>query len=226
MGAASNLPLYVGVGVGAALLVGMSRAALASSGNLPGDAEGLRKRAKVNPKAAAALVPYVSKWAKVFQYPASLHMALMSIESGYDPNNLPPPGASDWANGRGGAWGLSQMLLVTAQGLTKNAPNTAKQYWPTWDGTGKGLQDPQVSLAITGYALGKLWAHYRSNPNAWMLTGLSWNRGQAGVDRLLNASNIPGPGAHYYNALAAQRQSNPNVIALVDSEKKGGYAFA
>lgn len=190
------------------------------------DIEALRKRARGNQQSAATFLPAAQRWAKEFKFPASLMMALMSIESGYNPLNVPPAGASDWAGDRGGAWGPSQMLLKTAQGLTKNNPKTAAKYWPQWDGTGKGLQDVNVSLPMTGFALGQLFNHYRANANAWMLAGLAWNRGQGGVDKLLAANNIPGPGVKYYTALLAQRSDNPIVKTLVDSEKKGGYTFA
>lgn len=168
------------------------------------------------------------KWAKQFGAPPSLLIALMKIESNYNPN------AKNLKNARGGAWGLTQMTLATAQDLTKRFPAAAKQYWPGFNGTGPSLLDPDTNAAISAYHLGNIWKRYKGRPGNWLTAGLAWHQGSGNIDKQIaqgggkvNPANLPPNGTTFYNWLKRELTSNPVVAkAITSEEQSGAFTYA
>lgn len=185
------------------------------------------------PTASPQIAALVAKYAAAFKVPTSLLMALAAIESSYRPH-LSNTGPVAMAKNRGGAWGLTQILLLTATDTTKRFPKVAAKWWPQWDGTGPGLLDPAVNLAMAGFLLSQLWARFQGKPGNWYVTGLSWNQGAGGVSKFLAAGGgkldpaVMTPGAReYYSRLAVQANDNPAVNQAIASERQSGaFAYA
>jgi soluble lytic murein transglycosylase-like protein len=196
---ANGLALGAGFFLGLAALTGLAKPTKAAK----------RRNPKMNLQAANAMAPLVRKWSDTFAVPSSLLMAIISLESGYNPNavNHSDPG--------GGAWGLTQLLFKTAQGLTLDHPLTASQYWPTWNRTAQGLLDPAVSLPMSAFALSRLWNRYKGRKNRWLLAGLAWQQGAGGVDKYLKGGTLSANGAKYLAELKDQYAQNPNVVAML-----------
>ena len=177
---------------------------------------------------SAAIAPLAAKYAAAFGVPTSLLMALCAIESSYNPKaqNIGPVAM---AKNRGGAWGLTQLLLVTANDATKRFPAIAKKWWPKWNGTGEGLKDPNVNLAMAAYLLSRLWTRYKARPLPWYVTGVSWNQGAGNMDKFLTRGGgkldtaVMTSGAkEYYARLQLQANENPAVNQLIAVEQSSG----
>lgn len=191
------------------LLGGRSASAATSSGG---------RKVKANMMGAKRVLPLVVKWAKVFGTPPSLMMAVIENESGFDANNTNLTSPGDVA--RGGAWGLGQITLKTAQSLYAGAKGKV----PPWDGTGKGLYDPELNVALTAYGLGLNWKRYRNKPNNWLAAGLAWNVGAGAVDKHLDTPSWI-VGHPYAQHIAGYRNTNP-VTAELFSQEKDRFAYA
>jgi soluble lytic murein transglycosylase-like protein len=226
-------PLIIGLGLGFGALAFGTRGASASEhakrNTRPAKASGPGGKGNVPPTAkSAAILPLATKYATAFDVPPSLLMALCGIESSYVPtvSNTSPLAV---AKGRGGAWGLTQILLVTATDATKKFPKVAAKWWPKWDGTGEGLKDPNVNLAMAAFLLSALWKRFKARPGNWYVTGLSWNQGAGGVEKFLAKGGgklvpaIMTPGAReYYARLQLQANENEAVNTLIAAEQKSG----
>lgn len=177
------------------------------------------KPARLTPELEALAV----KWANTFGAPPSLLVALMAIESSYNPR---AKNTNDRAMQGGGAWGLTQLLLTSAEDETKRYPADAKKHWPQWDGTGEGLLDANTHLAIAAHKLARNWARYRDRENRWLTAGVSWHQGTGNVDKQIergggrvNPSNLPTFGKEYWNRLERQRTTNLAVVTLMKTER-------
>jgi hypothetical protein len=166
------------------------------------------------------------KYSKEFGAPSSLLTALMAIESSYNPA---AKNTNERAMKGGGAWGLTQLLLTTAKDITARNPNTAKKYWPKWDGTGPGLLKPENHIPIAAFLLAQHWKRFKDKANNWLTTGVSWHQGSGGVSKLitkgggkLNPAHLPPNGAEYYRRLQVQQAGNPAVKEMLALEQQRG----
>lgn len=185
------------------------------------------------PENAPAIKNIVQKYAVPMGVPMSLVMAIIGIESGY---NTLAQNHSERATAQGGAWGLGQMTLNTAKDITKRYPEVAKQYWPTWNGTGQGLLDPYVNGAMTSFLLSLAWKKYAKYPNRWLTAGVAHHQGMGKVDELLKKygkvtqdilvkEKLPF-GAQYYGMIEREHQTNPLVASLYTGEIQSGAVYA
>lgn len=130
---------------------------------------------KKKPKGKVNRLTLSLKYAKLFGVPASLVLATTYAQS---KNNA----KAYRANSRGGAWGYGQMTLATA-----------KEMWPmvkgkiakTWDGTGKGLLDPEINLTLTAHYLGMWWKRYKANRLGWILSAYAYILGPGRVRQIM-----------------------------------------
>ena len=132
------------IGGGAAALI----AAFAFSGEAKAEEAPAKVPAKARPMSAKELaVSLAVKFASVFGVPVSLVLAIIKVQSNWNPK------AQNLKNSRGGAWGFTQMTLATAQDLTRRFPANAKKWWPKFNGTGPSLLDPATNVALGAYQL-------------------------------------------------------------------------
>lgn len=222
--AKSKAPLLIGAGVGVGLLALLAGKAKASDMGTSGK--------KTTPgKLTKELAALATKWANTFGAPPSLLIALMGIETNYRPELV---NRNERAMKGGGAWGLTQLLLTSAQDLTKRYPAIAKKYWPQWDGTGKGLLDPNTHLAIAAFKLSNNWKRYKAKPNNWLTTGIAWHQGTGNIDKQIKAGNgrlipakLPPFGKEYYSRLEKQLATNQVVSTMLAMERQSGqFAYA
>ena len=155
------------VGVGAIAAFAMSGSAhAAESAPTPKPKKPAPSKGKVN-RLALSL-----RFAKAFGIPAPLLLATTYAQSGNRAD-------ATRANNRGGAWGYGQMTLATA---TEIWPQFKAKIAMSWDGTGKGLLDPSLNLALTAAYLSTWWKRYKANPRAgWFLTFAAYVLGPARV---------------------------------------------
>lgn len=171
---------------GKAVVIGGGALAIVAAALAFGGGDAKAEPAKAEPKARPLTakekaIALAIKFASVFQVPASLILAVISVQSGYRPTAQNP------RNKRGGAWGLGQVTLTTAQDLTKRLPAIARNWWPQWNGTGPGLLDPVVNVAMTAYMLSIAWKRYKAAPDGWLIAALSYHQGLGGIARLVKA---------------------------------------
>lgn len=218
--------------IGAAVVIGLIALATQSK-DVGGAIENTLTRVKrkvMSSDRARAIAPLVGKWAAVFGAPPSLVMAILENESRFDPTatNLTSPGDVK----RGGAWGLAQLTLQTALDLHKGNPATAKQYWPTWDQTGKGLLDPNINLAIACFGIARNWTRYKGKRNNWVCAGLAWNVGAGAMDKKIVAAEKSGDWSPilnnvYTQHIVANRNNNPLTAELFAQEtQRKLFAYA
>lgn len=160
------------------------------------------------PSAKVSRVALTVKWARVFGVPPSLVLATTYAQSGNRVNAIKQ-------NKRGGAWGYGQMTLATA-----------KEIWPRfkgkigldWDGTGKGLLDPSLNLALTAAFLSLWWNRYKSNPSGWILTGYAYILGPGRVRQVLpnDKGKLPKP---LPSDFARVRKAYAQAIAQAEVKK-------
>jgi hypothetical protein len=202
----------VAIGVGAI-------AAIALSG---GKAQAEEIPAIKPKKKAASLsrVTLANKYANLFGVPTSLVLATIAVQSGNKVNAYR-------ANKRGGAWGYGQMTLTTAQDIKKLTKNLAvRKYWASWDGTGKGLLNPEINIAFTAFYLSQWWKRYRQHRLAWILAAYAYALGPGRVKRVLpdvKAGKLPSPLPSNFNAVKTRyqkvMQSDASVRQAIAAEK-------
>lgn len=173
------------------------------------------------------------KYCKIFGAPVSLMLAVMGVESSYNPR---ASNVSDRAMKGGGAYGLMQLLLSTAQNLTTKNPKMAALYWPTFSSkygmTAEGLYDINVSIPMAAFGLSQNWKRYKGKANAWFVTGVSWNQGIGNMDKKLAACNdkvtaadMPPNGKLYWSMLEQQLTANEAVAMAVTNERQMGANY-
>jgi len=175
----------------------------------------------------------VDKWCNVFGVPTSLMLAIMAVESGYNPRAT---NKSERAMKGGGAYGLTQLLLSTAQNLTSKNPTTAAKYWPGFKATNmtaETLYDPVIHVPMAAFAMAGNWKRYKDKPNGWLVAGTSWNQGVGNMDKRLaqyganlTADLMPPNGKIYWGMLESQKAQNPAVIAAISQERGEGATYA
>lgn len=149
----------------------------------------------------------VDKWVRI--YPAvnpSLVMGIIGNESRFNPDAKNLTGG-DLA--RGGAWGLMQMTLATAQGVAKILPPDQRS---KWDGTGPGLLNPDVNVMFGVAHLNQLTKALGNDP---VLVSAAYNRGLGGVQKMVSTGK---------KADVSKLDYVIHVATMRDSLKKGGYA--
>lgn len=165
-------------GIGFALIGAGLLGAFALQGSARAESESMPPKRKESSRLTLA-----RKWAKVFGVPASLILATIYVQSRNRANAYRD-------NKRGGAWGYGQMTLATA-----------KEIWPRfqarigldWDGTGQGLLDPELNIALTAAYLSLWWTRYAKHPARWLLTACAYILGPGRVRKILARDNEPLP---------------------------------
>lgn len=158
------------VGAGALAAFGLQGSAKA------GEAEPQPEKKK--PKKTPAKVGRVTlsvKYARLFGVPPSLVLATTYAQSGNRAN-------AQRDNKRGGAWGYGQVTLATAKEIW---PRFQGKIGKSWDGTGKGLLDPALNLALTAAFLSLWWKRYKTNARGWFLTACAYVLGPGRVRQVL-----------------------------------------
>lgn len=163
----------------------------------------------------ATLVALATKFARLFKVPTSLVLAIIRAQSANRADAYRD-------NKRGGAWGYGQMTLDTAADLTKRYPDVAKKYWPRWNGTGKGLLDPAVNVAMTAFYLSLSWRKYQRSKDAWNATALAYVLGPGAADALMKGGNLitplPAGAAATKARIIKAAQSDPVVKRALANE--------
>ena len=83
---------------------------------------------------------------------------------------------------RGGAWGLTQMTLATANDLVPRVRRSNPEYstiLDRFDGTGPSLFDPDLNLLLAAYKLAA--DHAALGSRDWAPAVLAYNRGRRGA---------------------------------------------
>jgi hypothetical protein len=139
---------------------------------------------KAKPKASSRLT-LSAKYARLFGVPLSLLLATTYAQSNNRPN-------AKRENKRGGAWGLGQMTLATA---TEIWPRFKAKIGLSWDGTGQGLLDPTLNLAITAAYLSIWYGRYKSNRLRWLLSAYAYILGPGRVRKVMpkDSDALPKP---------------------------------
>jgi hypothetical protein len=162
------------------------------------------------------------KFAAAFGVPVSLVLAIIKVQSNWNPK------ATNLKNKRGGAWGFTQMTLATAADLTKRFPANAKKWWPKFNGTGPSLLDPATNVALGAYQLSLQWKRFRAKPSNWMVTALAYHQGSGGMDKLLKAgggklpAKLPANATIMRQRFTIARDSDPVVSKAWAKDKAGG----
>jgi len=196
---------------GTVLAIGLGFGAVAlASAALAGD------RRKMPKMSLEQVLELVEKYSKALGVPRSLVIAIFNIESNFriDAENHTPR-----AEARGGAWGIGQITLETAKDITKRFPETAKKLWPNWDGTGPGLLDPHINIAMSAFLLARDYKHFTNKGDAWLLAGLAHHQGRGNVEKFLREGNgkivedkLPPNGKRYWLQLKDYRQYAADVV--------------
>lgn len=144
------------------------------------------------------------KWGKVFGVPSGWIVAIATVESNCDPGrvNLKSPG--DVA--RGGAWGMLQQTLATAQDNIRQirasdfasnpevVANLAK-----WTGKGQDLLDADLGVMLGAFQLARLQTRFG---NFSEVAG-AYNRGAGGMSTFLVHGGNPMALNYVQKAVAA-----------------------
>jgi hypothetical protein len=158
--------------VGGLLLQGSGRAEAATKP---------KRKTKAKSLSSADLA---NKWADRFGIPRTLVLATIYAQSS---NNM----MAQKANNRGGAWGLGQVTLATAKEIYPKV----KGIVPPWDGTGKGLLQPDLNVALTAYYLSLWYKRYQKNRLGWMLAAYAYVLGPGRVQSIMPSptGSLPSP---------------------------------
>ena len=157
--------------VGAGLL-----GALALQGGAHAATEEPAAKPKAKPKAKASnRLALSAKYARLFGVPLSLLLATTYAQSNNRPN-------AKRDNKRGGAWGLGQMTVATATDIW---PKVQAKTGLSWDGSGEGLLNPSLNLAMTAYYLSLWYARYKSNRLRWLLSAYAYVLGPGRIRKVL-----------------------------------------
>jgi hypothetical protein len=146
-----------------------------SSGANASEAEPEKKKTPMKKPATVSRVTLSAKYAQIFGVPTSLVLATTFAQSGNKAD-------AHIDNSRGGSWGLGQMTLATAQEIW---PKIKAKVGKSWDGTGQGLLDPSINLALTAAYLAAWWLRYKRNPAGWGLTVYAYTLGPGRVRQIL-----------------------------------------
>ena len=161
--------LLLAGGAGIALLTGGAKRAFA----------GTRGMLKQN---IPIVLMIVKKWAPLFpKVPIKLVMSIIGNESGFNAN------ATNLTGGdleRGGAWGLGQMTLATANGIPPFIPKSAKDgpVFKHWTGEGKQLLDPSLNVLFMMAYLNHLLGELKGDT---VLATAAYNRGLGSVKKMV-----------------------------------------
>lgn len=143
--------------------------------------------AKPKPKAKAVSnrLTLSAKYARLFGVPVSLLLATTYAQSNNRPN-------AKRDNKRGGSWGLGQITLATA---TEIWPRFKAKIGLSWDGTGEGLLNPALNLALTAAYLSLWYSRYKTNRLRWLLSGYAYVLGPGRVRKVLpkDSGALPKP---------------------------------
>lgn len=172
--------------VAIALIGGGALAALTLTGSAhAAEAEPEKKKKPSPSKSKVSRVTLSVKYAKTFGIPSSLLLATTYVQSGNRVN-------AKRDNKRGGAWGYGQMTLATAKEIY---PKFKAKIGKEWDGTGQGLLDPALNLALTAAYLSTWWKRYKSNPRGWILAAYAYILGPGTVRKAMPKDNgtLPKP---------------------------------
>lgn len=105
---------------------------------------------------------------------------------------------------RGGAWGLFQVTLATAKDLFTRFPQL--RTLRAWDGTGRGLLDPELNTMLASFYLGQIWKEFGS----FVPAIAAYHQGPATVRKIIAAGGDVatkiGPKGRAYLATAQQEK--------------------
>ena len=125
------------------------------------------------------------------------------------------------------------LATLAIRGKKHMALATAKEMWPKvsakfpslkWDKTDKGLNNAEVSAALTAAYLGQWWDRYAKNPSNWMLTAYAYNLGPGRVRKVVPKDNgklpkpLP-PDFERIRKLYANAIKTPEVAKSIGNEK-------
>jgi hypothetical protein len=198
---------------GKAIAVGVLGAGLIGGLLLQGSgrAEAAEKPKKKKPKAKSlSSTVLANKWADKFGIPRTLVLATIYAQSS---DNM----MAQKANNRGGAWGLGQVTLATAKEIYPRVKGVV----PPWDGTGKGLLQPDLNVALTAYYLSLWYKRYQKNRLAWMLAAYAYVLGPGRVQAVMADVNgkLPSPLPADFASTKARYQAALNQPALKGTAK-------
>ena len=125
------------------------------------------------------------------------------------------------------------LATLAIRGKRHMALATAKEQWPKvaakfpalkWDKTDKGLNNAEVSAALTAAYLGQWWTRYAKNPSNWMLTAYSYNLGPGRVRKVVpkDDGKLPKPLPADFENIRKQYAGalkNVEVKKALESEK-------
>jgi soluble lytic murein transglycosylase-like protein len=119
-----------------------------------------RRGAAVNPRRGDSIFDYAVQTAQAAGVDPAVFLGIIEVESAWKPNatNLIGPDGA-----RGGAFGLTQMTLRTAQGLRPGI-------------TGEELLDPRTNLDVAGQLLAE---NARRISPLWPDVAAAWNSGRS-----------------------------------------------
>jgi hypothetical protein len=156
-----------------------------------------------------------ARWGAVWGVPAVVLEVVGIIESSMHPKLI--ENEDPRAVGRGGAWGLFQMTLATADGLMQHPALKARPEARKWDGTGASLLDPELNAMLASYYLAALWRQF----GTFLPTVTAYQQGPKTVAHVLaNGGNLvadlPPKGREYAAraiAVLAELQSSGRAAA-------------
>lgn len=151
------------------------------SGGIARAASSVRSRGLLKNNIPIVLM-IVRKWAATFpKVPIKLVMSIIGNESGFNANAANLTGG-DLA--RGGAWGLGQITLATANGIPAMIPKDAKNtsVFKSWTGEGKQLLDPSLNVLFMMAYLNYLLSKVNGDTN---LATAAYNRGLGSVQKMV-----------------------------------------
>jgi len=171
--------------VAIALIGGGALAAFTLTGSAHAAEAEPEKKKKTPSKSKVSRVTLSVKYAKAFGVPSSLLLATTYVQSGNRVN-------AKRDNKRGGAWGYGQMTLATAKEIY---PRFKSKIGKEWDGTGEGLLDPALNLALTAAYLSTWWKRYKGNSRGWLLAAYAYILGPGTVRKAMPKDNgtLPKP---------------------------------
>lgn len=181
------------------LLVPAAVAALAASSRRANaaPASGAAPRARKGAMPWSQYLALVTPYANAFKVPTLLLAVVSTIESGRNPNVAPNMKA------RGGAWGMNQIKLSTAQDLFNRFGDKLRKFpeAAAWDGTGPGLAEPHLNALLSAFYLAGIWKMFPDFQTA----AAAYNRGPTAVKTVLEAGgqipdDLTAPGKAYVAA--------------------------
>lgn len=216
--------------VAALLLIGGGAALAAALSSKPAKAATKPSKEPPKPKSNQALAQQLAaKYSVIFGVPESLVLAIIKIQSNFNPNATNPR-----AQNLGGMWGWGQMSLAQARDLTRLYPSTAQKYWPNWNGTGPGLLNPEINTAMTAFSLSISWKRYQKYADPWLTAGLAHHQGRGNVDKFvkthrrpdgkpgINMQQLPPNGKIIWQRLVQAAETQPVLSALARDTQRFG----